>query len=278
VLLLGAGLYFGFRYLEQRTLYAPDPVVTDTPAKIGLSFQNAVIDSGDGLKLAGWFVPSETQATNQPTLLFFHGNAGNVSYNLDRLRLFHDVDLDVYIIDYRGYGKSEGTPSERGLGIDALSMYFYLTEKRGVAPERLFFYGESLGAAVAVDLATQIRAAGLIIEAPFTSNADRARKKWPGIPWELLLRDNYDSLAKISKINMPLLVIHSVDDEVIPFSNSQKLYATAKQPKELFQMRGPHRESFINSFDTYSDKVMSFVAQYTRQPTEHATGSAGQKP
>jgi fermentation-respiration switch protein FrsA (DUF1100 family) len=283
VLLLGAGLYFGFRYFEQRTIYSPDPLVTDTPAKIRLPFKNASLDSG-GVKISGWFVPADADetASTHPTLLFFHGNAGNVSYNLDRLRLFHDAGLDVFIIDYRGYGKSEGTPSEHGLGLDALAAYFFLTETRGVPAERLFLYGESLGAAVAIDLATQVRAAGMILEAPFTSTADRLTRKWPVIPWDLLLRDNYDSLGKINKINMPVLLIHSVDDEIIPFSNSQKLFATAKEPKELFKMRGPHRESFINSFDTYGDKVTSFVEQYTRPPApgtnsaEHTTGSVGQ--
>jgi fermentation-respiration switch protein FrsA (DUF1100 family) len=286
LLLLGAGLYFGVRYLEQRTIYSPDPVVTDTPAKIRLPFQNAVVDSGNGLKLHGWFVPAEATDRPHPTLLFFHGNAGNVSYNLDRLRLFHDAGLDVLIVDYRGYGKSEGTPNERDLELDALATYFYLTEKLRVPPERLFFYGESLGAAIAIDLATQVRAAGMIIEAPFTSNADRMKKKWPGFPWESLLRDNYDSLSKIGKIGMPLLIIHSADDEIIPFGYSVRLLRVAHDPKELLQLHGPHRESFINSFDTYSDKISSFVEQYTGKPqaasasnaTERALTPAGQTP
>lgn len=286
VLLLGAGLYFGFRYFEQRTIYSPDPLVTHTPAKIGLPFKKASLDSGDGVKINGWFVPADADVTNstQPTLLFFHGNAGNVSYSLDRLRLFHDAGLDVFIIDYRGYGQSEGTPSEHGLGLDALTAYFFLTETRRVPAERLFLYGESLGAAVAINLAMQVRAAGMILEAPFTSTAERLKRKWPGFPWESLVRDNYDSLSKIDKINMPVLLIHSVDDEIIPFVHSERLFATAKEPKELFKMRGPHRESFINSFDTYGDKVTSFVEQYGHQPApgtntaERTTGPAGQTP
>jgi fermentation-respiration switch protein FrsA (DUF1100 family) len=281
-------LYFGFRYFEQRTIYSPDPIIIDTPAKIRLPFQNAVIDSGDGLKLHGWFIPADAEATDQahPTLLFFHGNAGNVSYNLDRLRLFHDAGLDVLIMDYRGYGKSEGTPSQPGLYSDALAAYFFFTEKRKLPPERLFLYGESLGAAVAIDLATQVRAAGMIIEAPFTSTADRIKRKWPLIPWESLLRDNYDSLGKIGKINMPVLIIHSVDDEVVSFVHSQRLFHAAKEPKELFEMHGPHRESFINSFDTYGDKVTGFVERYSRTPppvpatntTERAPSPTGQTP
>ena len=184
LLLLGASLYFGFRYFEQRTIYSPDRQVTHTPAKIGLPFKKISLDSGDSVKITGWFVPADADetASNKLTLLFFHGNAGNISYNLDRLRLFHDAGLDVFIIDYRGYGDSDGLPGEHGLELDALAAYFFLSENMHVPHERVFLYGESLGAAVAIDLAAQVRAAGLIIEAPFTSTADRLKRKWPGIP------------------------------------------------------------------------------------------------
>jgi fermentation-respiration switch protein FrsA (DUF1100 family) len=280
LLLLAAGLYCAERYSEQRTLYAPDPVIAQTPAKIGLPFQGVIIDSTDGVKLSGWFVPGALEATAQPrpTLLFFHGNAGNISYNLHRLRVFHEAGLDVLTMDYRGYGKSDGVPSERGLGADAMSAYFYLTEKRGVVPERLILYGESLGAAVAVELAMKVSAAGMILEAPFTSNADRVGKKWPLIPWEHILRDNYDSMPKIHKINMPVLFVHSVDDEVIPFSYSQRLYMTASEPKELLKLHGTHRDIFINSYDTYSEKVTSFVHQLMVKPLGKTPPTAAERP
>lgn len=288
VLLLAAGLYYAERYYEQRTLYAPDRLVDETPAKIGLSFQSVVVESGGGVKLSGWFVPGglENAVEARPTLLFFHGNAGNISYNLDRLRVFHEAGLDVLIMDYRGYGKSDGVPSELGLAQDAMSMYFHLTEQRGVVPERLILYGESLGAAVAINLATKVPVAGIIVEAPFTSNADRVTKKWPLIPWEHILRDNYDSMPKIGKINTPVLFVHSVDDEIIPFGNSQRLYATANDPKELIKLRGTHRNSFISSFDIYSDKVTSFVHDLMIKPRakpepgapERASAPAGQTP
>lgn len=263
LLILGGALLW-IRSCERRTLYSPSLLVKVTPASIKLPFDNIVIATADGVNIHGWFVPAASGAESGPsgdTLLFFHSGAGNISDRLDKLRLFHDIGLNVFLLDYRGYGKSAGEPSERGLALDALAAYFYLVGKRGVPPERLFLYGESLGAAVAIELATKVRAAGLITEAAFVSLPERFRQDWPLIPWNLLLRDKYDSLSKINDVRMPLLFLHRLDDERIPFTDSQRLYGSARHPNQLVELHGKRADAFVNSFDTCYHTIAGFVRQ-----------------
>ena len=165
----------------------------------------------------------------------------------------------MFIIDYRGYGKSSGNPSERGLANDALAAYSYLVEKRGVKPQRLYLYGEDLGAAVAIDLATKARAAGLITEAASASVVGDVQQAWPLIPWQFLLRNKFDSVSKIRDVHIPVLLIHSADDDVVSFNDSRRLFALAHEPRQLLEIHGAHNDAFVNSFDAYYDAISHFV-------------------
>ena len=169
------------------------------------------------------------------------------------------MGVDVFMIDYHGYGKSGGSPSEAALTSDALAAYFYLTVTRHVKTDRLYLYGEDLGAAVAIDLAARVPAAGLITEGANASVIEKIDESWPLIPWQFLLRNKFDSLAKIQDVHMPVLLIHSTEDEVVPFNDSRRLAALAHEPKELVEIHGTHHDAFINSFDVYYDKVSHFV-------------------
>jgi uncharacterized protein len=235
-----------------------------------MAFDSVVMMSDDGVNIQGWFIPaqsSEPASTNNLTLLFFHGRSGNMGDYLEKLHLFHDMGLDVFAIDYHGYGASGGTPSESALAGDALAAYFYLADKRNVKPERLYICGEDLGAAVAIPLAARVAPAGLITEGANASILEKVEQDWPLIPWQYLLHSQFDAINKIGDVHVPILMFHSDDDEVVPFNDSQRLFVLAHEPKELVEIHGSHRDAFVKSFDTYYDKVDQFVHGGNRDKT-----------
>jgi uncharacterized protein len=271
LLLMGA-LYILVHNYEQGFVYAPSAFIQKTPRDADMSFDNIVLKTDDRVNIQGWFItaqsPDQPPATNPPpsTLLFLHGKTGNIGDCLDKAHLFHDMGLDVFIIDYHGYGKSGGSPSESALRSDALAAYLYLTGVRQVPLEQLYVYGQDLGAAVAIDLATRAPVAGLITEGANASIIEKIREDWPLIPWQFLLRNQFDSLAKINEVHVPILMIHSTDDEIVPVDDSRRLYALANEPKELVEIHGKHRDAFVDSFDTYYDKI----SRFTRGPAKEA--------
>ena len=264
-LLLAGGLYLLLLSYEQSYVFHPGTTLSKTPRDVDLPFDSVILTASDDVNIHGWFIPEHTReeegaATDvSPTLLFFHGSDGNISDRLQKVRLFHDIGFDVFIIDYRGYGKSSGNPSERGLANDALAAYSYLVEKRGVKPQRLYLYGEDLGAAVAIDIATKARAAGLITEAASASVVGDVQQAWPLIPWQFLLRNKFDSVSKIRDVHIPVLLIHSADDDVVSFNDSRRLFALAHEPRQLLEIHGAHNDAFVNSFDAYYDAISHFV-------------------
>jgi uncharacterized protein len=265
LVLLAGGVYLVLREHEQHLVYAPRWSLTRTPRDAGMPFDNIALVSEDGVNIQGWFVPAESPppATNSSTatLLLLHGRSGNISDCLEKIHIFHDMGLDVFTIDYHGYGTSAGAPSERALVGDALAAYFYLTDTRHVKPERLYLYGQDLGAAVAIDLATKAPAAGLITEGAVASLIGKVKNDWPLIPWQYLLANQFDSLAKIGDVNIPVLMIHSTNDDLVPFGDSRRLYLLAHDPKELVELHGTHQDAFVSSYDTYYDKIVHFVSE-----------------
>jgi uncharacterized protein len=267
LLLLVGGVYLVMRNFEQEFVYAPSPFINKTPRDAGMSFDNIVLVADDGVNIQGWYIPAQPPdqppATNAPpatTLLFLHGRAGNMGDSLEKVHLFHDMGLNVFIIDYHGYGKSGGTPSERALTGDALIAYFYLSEKHHVTSDRLYLYGQDLGGAVAIDLATKVFADGLITEGANASVIEKIQDAWPLIPWEFLLRNQFDALAKIGNVHIPVLLIHSVEDDVVPINDSRRLFSLANDPKEMVEIHGTQHDAFFNSFDIYYDKISHFVS------------------
>jgi len=261
VIIAGVILFwFGLRWFERANLYFPDRQLIATPAQVGMAFEDVWMTASDGVKIHGWFIPSPGRAVaSSPTLLFCHGNAGNISHRLDKAARLISTGANVFLFDYRGYGQSSGGPSEKGMYRDAEAAYQYLTATKGLRDKSIILYGESLGGGVAVETALRYPSGGLILESAFTSTVDMARLVFPFLPVRWMVREKYDSLAKISRLAVPVLVLHSAQDEIVPFAMGERLYAAAGGAKLLVELTGDHNEGYIDSGKFYQDAVASFI-------------------
>ncbi|MCH7509127.1 MAG: alpha/beta hydrolase [Proteobacteria bacterium] len=236
----------------------PGRALTATPRDAGFDYEDVTLETSDGLKLHGWYVPA---AQARGVVLFLHGNAGNISHRLDSIAIFRELGLDTLIIDYRGYGQSQGKPSEQGTYLDAEAAWHYLVSNREVAADRIIVFGRSLGGAVAAWLANQYRPAALIIESSFSSALDMARKLYPFMPVRLITRLDYPVKLYVSRLHCPLLVIHSRDDEIIPFTMAEAIYNSAAEPKSLLEIWGDHNNGFLLSGDRYLSGLNEFIQE-----------------
>jgi len=246
---------------EERLIYFPSDELEVTPAALGLAHEDLTLVTSDEHRLHAWFLPSPVEPPERYTVLVCHGNAGNISHRLDRTLLMHaNLGTDVLLFDYRGFGQSSGRPNESGTYDDVRAAYRYLVEDRGVAEDRIVLFGESLGAAVALQLATEVRAAGLVLEAPFTSIRDMAHEAYPFIPngW---VRTRYENIEKISGLEMPVLVVHGTDDETVPFAQGKNLFEAANEPKRFLPIDGGgHSDAFLVGRDEYWQAWKEFLA------------------
>ncbi len=261
----GAMLFFVFLY-QNNLLFLPNiggRTVDATPANVGLAYEPVTLTTSDKVELDGWFLPVE-QARG--VILFCHGNAGNISHRLDSLLLFHRLGYSVLIFDYRGYGRSKGSPTEAGTYRDAEAAWQYLVKERHIDPGRIVFFGRSLGAAVAAQLATIHPPGALILESCFTSVPDMAAKLYPLLPVRLLSRLHYNVVDYLQQISCPLLVIHSPDDEIIPFSHGEKLFATGRPPKKFIKLKGGHNEGFLVTGHAYTQGLADFLEEQLDAP------------
>ncbi|SCZ59344.1 alpha/beta hydrolase [Thiohalomonas denitrificans] len=247
-------------YLLQSRLvhlpHIPGRTLVTTPATLGLEYDSVELVTEDRIRLHGWFVPAEKA---RGTLLFFHGNAGNISHRLDSLQLFRQLGLNSFIIDYRGYGNSEGRPSEHGLYRDAEAAYHYLVESRDIPPERIVLFGRSLGAAVAARTARYYPAAGLIVESGFISAPELGADHYPFLPVRLLSRLQYDTRAHLVQSKVPVLVVHSRDDEIIPYRHGLALHSAAGERARLLTITGDHNTGFLRSGERYRQGLAAFL-------------------
>jgi fermentation-respiration switch protein FrsA (DUF1100 family) len=243
---------------EKRLIYFPFRALDVTPKELGLRYEEARLVAEDGVTLHGWFLPVEG---SRFTVLVCHGNAGNISHRLDRAMLMHaKLKTDVFLFDYRGYGLSQGAPDEEGTYRDARAAHRYLSTARGVAPGNLIIFGESLGAAVALQLALEVPARALVLEAPFTSISDMAGSVLPFLPVGRLLRTRYDNLAKIGGLRMPLLILHGDRDTTVPFAQGRRLFDAAPEPKQFFPIPGAgHNDTYFIGGDPYWEAWGAFL-------------------
>lgn len=256
-LVLVYGLLVAAMYLFQpKLIYFPSNRLDTSPTDAGLAFEDVHIHTQDGVTLHGWFVPA---AGSQLTLLFLHGNGGNISHRLDSLVIFNQLGLNSFIFDYRGYGRSTGSPSEPGTYTDALAAWEYLTTERGVAPEHIIVFGRSLGGAVAIWLVANRVARALIVESCFTSIPDLAAHHYPLFPVRWLSWFSYDSLKRIGGITIPVLFVHSRNDQIVPYHHGRQLFAAAPQPKRFVEIHGDHNGGFLQSIDVYVASIQSFL-------------------
>ena len=244
--------------MEGSFIFFPEKLIEMTPEEEGLSFEDLYIPTADGVRINAWYVPYPEAKV---ALLWFHGNAGNLSHRVDQLRnLHHVVRVNILMIDYREYGRSEGQVSEAGTYQDALAAYDYLVKRHGPEPSRIVAYGQSLGAAVAVELAIQRELYGLILEAPFTSIQDMAKVHYPWFPLGSLLSIRYDSLSKINKVGVPLLVLHGNRDEIVPYEQGKKLYDAANAPKQFYTIRGAgHNDTYLIGGEGFFRVMRDFI-------------------
>ncbi len=241
--------------LVNRFIYFPDPHWALTPADLGLAAEEARLTPEPGVQLHAWFFPRTDPLA---TLLFCHGNAGNVSHRLDNVARLVQTGFQVLLFDYRGYGRSSGQPSEQGLYRDAAAAWTYLVARAGTSDAPCVIFGRSLGGAVAVELATRVAADGLIIESTFTSARAMARLAFPfPLP---ALPVKYDSLSKVGGLETPLLVIHGELDELIPVAQGQALYRAAPEPKAWYPIPGAgHNDTYVVGGEGYFRRLVDFV-------------------
>lgn len=249
-LLTLAPLFTSACLFEQRLIFYPDRIIYQTPANVGLLFDDVYFLSRDGVRLNGWYIPHPDART---TLLWFHGNAGNISHRVENIRLLHDkVKINIFIFDYRGYGRSEGKISEAGTYQDGEAAIDLLRDRYHAQPGDLVIFGRSLGAAVAAEMATRVEGLVLILESPFVSVPEMARIVFPYLPLASLLSTQYNALEKIQRVKSPLLIFHGDRDEVVPFSHGRRIFEAAAEPKRFYTITGAsHNDTYLAGGDAY---------------------------
>ena len=245
--------------MQGRMIFYPTGKLVASPADMGLDYESVSLTTSDRVKLHGWFIPAKDEGG---TVLFFHGNAGNISHRLDSLKIFHELGLSILIIDYRGYGRSEGSISEQGTYLDGEAAWNYLVGTKKIPAGKIIIFGRSLGAAIAAHIAAREKPGALILESAFTSVDDMGASMYPYMPVRLLSRYAYDTKKTLPAVTCPVLIVHSPHDELIPFENRVKLYKIARPPKEMLRIRGGHNEGFLVSGKNYSDGIGRFVETY----------------
>jgi fermentation-respiration switch protein FrsA (DUF1100 family) len=247
-LLVYVGLAVGLFLLQQRFTYWPSRHVEYTPQDVGLDYREVLLDTPDGVRLHGWFVPAEAAKF---TVLFCHGNGGNVSHRVDSLKIFNELGLNCLIFDYRGYGKSSGKPNEQGTYIDARTAYKWLTGTEAVKPGEIIVLGRSLGGAIAAKLASEVPLRSLVLESTFSSFSDMAQTLYWYLPVRWFTRLDYATIHYLRDVQCPVMVVHSSEDNLVPYRFGRRLFEAAPEPKKFLEIFGNHNDGFMVSRDIY---------------------------
>ena len=245
---------------QPRLVYFPEVEreLATTPRAIGLDYADVSLQAADGVKLHGWWVPAQNA---RGAVLLLHGNAGNISHRLGYLEMFNRLGYAVLLFDYRGYGKSGGSPDEEGTYRDADAAWQHLTEARQFKARDIVIVGESLGGGVATWLAVKYSPRALILASTFTSVPDMGARIYPWLPVRLLARIEYDNLSRVPQIDAPVMIAHSRDDDIIPFAHGEALFAAAREPKQLLVMSGGHNDGFLYARDEWMAAVDAFLGR-----------------
>lgn len=266
-ILVYLGLAVALKVLQHRLVYAPTREWEATPEAFHLPYEDLTIRTADGVALSAWFIPHP-----QPrgTVLLCHGNAGNISHRIETAAMWRELDVSVLLVDYRGYGRSEGRPDEPGTYRDAEAAWAYLTETRNLDPGRVIIHGRSLGGAVAAHLAARHpEAAGVVIESAFASIPKMGARLYPVFPEWLLRRladHRYDTLASVREVSCPVLVVHGLEDELVPVEQGRLIYEAASEPKSIVEIAGGHNDAFLVSADEYLSALGEFVDDRLPRP------------
>lgn len=250
-----------YQQLENSIIFYPDKALDDRPSNWDLCYKDIQFLTPDGQKLHGWFFPVSGKS---PVLLFCHGNAGNISHRIENIKFLVKRDISVFIFDYRGYGQSSGRPSEKGIYIDGIAAYDYLTEIEKISPDRIVIFGRSIGGAVAIEVALQRKVRCLIIESTFTSTKDMAKTIFPFFIFSPFLPHHYNNILKIAGVTIPKLIIHGEDDNIVPFSMGNKLFAQATEPKLFLPIHGAgHNDTYVVGGEDYFEAIVNFILSST---------------
>ena len=244
--------------VDEKFIFFPSAAIESTPKRFGVDYEDVYFTTRDGVKLNGWLA---LKPGAQATLLWFHGNAGNIGHRAYGLKPLRDkLSVNVFIIDYRGYGRSEGVVSEQGTYEDAGAAFRYLTGRSDIDAKRIVIFGQSLGAAVAADLAGREECSAVILEAPFASIPAMAKAIYPWLPIGPLIKTRYDVIEKVKKISAPLLIVHGDRDDIVPFEQGRRVFDAAAGPKEFHTLRGAHHnDTFETGGDAYFKVMRDFI-------------------
>ena len=283
-----AGVCFTLYQAQGNLIFRPLPTLLRTPAELGLPYEDVWIPAADGGRLHSWWLPNPNGKEDK-VLLFCHGNYGNISYNTERIRFFHSLGFSILAFDYRGFGQSTGqsesqpesqpesqsdtrsVPNEKSTYADAVSAWRYLTETRGISPERITTMGHSMGGAIAIYLATQPIAqnmARLIITSSFTTMEDavKAKRIYSLFPIRQLLTEPFDSMSRVKNLSVPVLYVHGDQDFDVPAPMSQQLYDASPEPKRIWLAPGAsHNNIYSELGDRYAEVIQRFMADYPAQ-------------
>jgi len=259
--LIGFLFFALIRWGVPALVFFPMKKMAATPSDIGLSYEDVRLQTPDGETIASWHIPAAPDASGPGqgfTLVYFHGNAGNISHRLDSIAFFHKLGLSVFIVGYRGYGESTGKPSVNGTIQDARTAWQWLTVEKGVPASRIILFGRSLGGGVAAALAAEMTPGALILESTFTSLHDVGKGMFLWLPG-FLFREDYTTTSNIQGLRVPLLVVHSPTDEVINFRMGREIFDSYSGPKAFLQIRGSHNGGWISDLAVYESGVRNFI-------------------
>ena len=242
-------------FYQSKLIYFPSSDMEMTPKSIGLEYESILFESDDKTKLHAWYIPKEGAKT---TIFFLHGNGGNISHRLDSIKIFNSLGMNVFIFDYRGYGLSEGSANEKNTYDDAKTAWDYLLRDKNLKSEEIIIFGRSLGGTIAANLGTDVQAKGMILESTFTTTKEFASDVYPFVP-KSLIHFSYETTKYLKSIHYPVLIVHSIDDNIIPFKHGEAVFKNANEPKTFVQISGTHNYGFIESRHIYLDALKKFL-------------------
>lgn len=243
-------------FMQSRFVFAPTRRIEETPESIGLPYEQVIFRAEDDTPLAGWFVPAENE---RGTVLFCHGNAGNISHRLEIISILNRLGFGTFIFDYRGYGESGGRPGEKRTYRDAESAWQWLTENRNITSDRIVIMGRSLGGPIAAWLAREHTPKALILESTFSSMPDMGAALYPWLPARFLSRFKYPTIEYVRDIRCPVLVVHSHEDDLVPYELGQRVFDAANEPKAFLEITGGHNRGFIDTGAVYVEGLDRFL-------------------
>ncbi|WP_225984943.1 alpha/beta hydrolase [Noviherbaspirillum aerium] len=261
-----AGMMF---LLQGALLYHPDigRESRRTPRDVGLDYETVWLTTEDKVRIEAWFVPAPAA---RGVVLLAHGNAGSIAYRVDYAPLFHRLGFSLLLLEYRGYGRSEGKPSEEGTYADARAAWRHLVTERGFPAERIVLAGESLGGAVAARLAAEQRPAALVLASSFVSVPELAAELYPWLPARWLARYRYDTLEAVERVSCPVMIAHSREDEIVPFHHGERLFAAAKGAKAFLELAGGHNGGFLYTRDGWQVELGRFLDRHVPRSAARA--------